>query len=373
MRLRLQTLLFLTACVALMSQLSSCSFFIAKPEAVNTGIIDANNPYIQYIGRFDFSNPEKVLFDWPGVYICAKFTGTSCAVRLKDSTDEYAVTIDNRAPTVLTVNDTSDVYTVATALSDTIPHTIMIQKKTEAVVGEGTFTGFVLDRGAHLLPPAPRPGRRIEFIGNSITCGYGVLGDSANCRFSPETEDAGMSYAAMVARDLHADYDLISYSGKGVVRNYGDRNKTSADPMPTYYDRTCCFDSTLKWNFKLWVPQAVVINLGTNDFSTKPYPDSSVFEAGYNRVIDRVRSLYPGVDIFCIIGPMVEEPCSRYIAEVVKEQQQREGKLKDVYFIDIPLNVMNDHDWGCGDHPNVYGSMKMADIIVPVMKLWMNW
>ena len=372
MKIKLPTSFLFAACLTALIQFSSCSSFVTKPEAENTGIIDADNPNIQYVGRFDFRNPDSVVFDWAGVYIRANFTGTSCAVRLKDSTDEYAVTIDDHAPRLLTM-DSSDVYTVATGRSDSIPHTIMIQKRTEPLVGKGAFMGFVLDKGATLLPPDPRPGRRIEFIGNSITSGYGILGDSSNCKFSPQTEDAGMSYASQVARDLHADYHVISYSGRGVVRNYGDSNRTSINPMPALYDRTCCFDSSLKWNFSSWVPQVVVINLGTNDYSTHPYPDSSVFEAGYGKLIDQVRSLYPGVTIFCVSGPMIGDPCTGYVREVVERQRKMEGRDKDVYFIEIPRDIMNDHDWGCEMHPNVYGAMKMADVVVPMITLWMNW
>ena len=182
-----------------------------------------------------------------------------------------------------------------------------------------------------------------------------------------------MSYASQVARDLHADYHLISYSGRGVVRNYGDSNRTSVDPMPALYDRTCCFDSTLKWNFSSWVPQVVVINLGTNDYSTHPYPDSSVFKEGYERLIDRVRAYYPGVTIFCVSGPMIGQPCTGYVRDVVEHERRLEGRDKDVYFIDIRRSIMNDHDWGCDMHPNVYGSMKMAEVVVPIIRLWMNW
>jgi Carbohydrate esterase 2 N-terminal/GDSL-like Lipase/Acylhydrolase family len=372
MRVTLRSFLLVLSGSLLMAQLSSCSFFVTRPVEINTGVVDADNPFIQYIGRFDFSNPDSVVYDWAGVYICAKFTGTSCSVRLADSSDEYAVTVDGHAPRLLTP-DSAHVYLVASGLSDSIPHTIMIQKRTEPLVGKGAFMGFILDRGARLLPPDPRPERRIEFIGNSITSGFGVMGDSSNCNFTPQTEDAAMSYASQVARSLHADYHMISYSGRGVVRNYGDKNKVSVDPMPALYDRTCWFDSTLKWSFSSWVPQAVVINLGTNDYSTQPYPDSAVFEEGYNRLIDRVRSLYPNVTIFCVTGPMIGQPCEGYVSDVVREQQKREGRQKDVFFVDIPRSIMNDLDWGCDMHPNVYGSMKMADVVAPMIKLWMNW
>ena len=350
--------------------LSACSSVTTKEE-ISSGVIDADNPNIQYVGRFDFSNPKKVKFDWPGVYISANFEGTTCAVRLNDHKNEYAVVIDQSAPKLLTT-DTSSIYQVASGLTDSIPHTIKIVKRTEAFVGVGEFDGLILDKGKKLLPPNKKSGRRIEFIGNSITCAYGVEGDSANCHFSPQTENANMSYAAIVSRALNADYSLVAYSGRGVVRNYGDVNKTSKDPMPALYDRICFNDSNSKWNFSKWIPQAVVINLGTNDFSTKPFPDKDVFQNAYFQLINRVRGLYPGVMIFCICGPMIGEPCMSYVKEVVTNEQKNK-RVKDVFFIPIDRSVMEQGDWGCDWHPSITGMMKMTDAIIPVIRTRMNW
>jgi lysophospholipase L1-like esterase len=364
------TILAATIIIALL-QFNGCVSFAVKQEKEKSGVIDADNPYIQYIGRFDHTNPKHVEFDWPGVYICATFEGTRCAIRLNDHANEYAVIVDQYAPRLLTT-DSSSTYVVASGLADSIPHTIIIQKRTETFVGRGEFDGFILDKGCSLLPPDKRPGRRIEFIGNSITCGYGVEGDSTSCHFSPQTENANLSYASMTSRALHADYSLVSYSGRGVVRNYGDSNKTSIDPMPSLYDRTCFSDSTKKWNFNSWIPQAVVINLGTNDFSTQPFPDKQVFQEAYIRLIHRVRALYPGVAMFCISGPMIGEPCTEYINEVVK-QEQKGKRDKDVFFVGIDSSFLNDTDWGCDMHPNISGMSKMTDILVSAMKVRMNW
>lgn len=372
MKNKFRLLFLLAICITVFLQITSFSFPVAKHDTASTGIINADNPNIQYVGRFDFTNPKRVVFDWPGVYIYARFEGTSCTIRLKDSTNEYSVIIDNHAPKVFIPGDLK-ILKVASGLDGSVSHTVMIQKKTEAFVGKGIFEGFILDKGAALLPPHKRSGRRIEFIGNSITCGYGVLSDSSNCHFSKQTEDAGMSYAAILSRRLHADYHLIAYSGKGMVRNYGDKHKTSVHPMPSLYDRTCWYDSTLKWDFKKWVPQVVVINLGTNDFSTKPYPDKNVFEEAYNRLINRVRSLYPNVTIFCVSGPMIGEPCTDYVRDVVEQQQQKENQYKGVFFIEIPRSNLNDKDWGCDGHPNIYGSYKMVETMLPIIRLRTNW
>jgi lysophospholipase L1-like esterase len=363
--------IFAVGSLILLLYVNSCTSFVVKHEEEYSGIIDADNPYIQFIGRFDHTDPKHVGFDWPGVYICAKFDGTSCAVRLNDHNNEYAVTIDQRAPRLLTT-DSSSTYLVASGLSDSLPHTIMIQKRTETFVGKGEFDGFILDRGCTLLLPDKRPNRRIEFIGNSITCGYGVEGDSSGCHFSPETENACLSYAAMTSRALHSDYALIAYSGRGMVRNYGDSNTTSIDPMPALYDRTCFSDTTKKWDFSSWVPQAVVINLGTNDFSTHPFPEKQIFQQAYIKLIHRVRALYPGVTMFCISGPMIGQPCTGYINEIVA-QEQRGKRDKDVFFVEIDRSLFNDADWGCDTHPNISGMSKMTNILVSIMKIRMNW
>jgi lysophospholipase L1-like esterase len=339
-------------------------------EEKQTGTIDADNSCIQYVGRFDKSDPLNVVFDWPGVYIRAKFEGTSCAIRLIDGSNYYDVTIDDQTSFVLNP-DTASVHMVATGLADTI-HTILIQKRTEAFVGKGQFQGFILDEGKGLIEPEPAPERRIEFIGNSITCGYGVEGASANSPFKNETENATLSYAALTGRALNADYAMVAYSGKGVVRNYGDANKTSTDPMPSLYGRTLCSDSTKTWDYTSWVPQVVVINLGTNDFSTQPYPDKSVFQDAYKQLINRVQSQYPDVAVFCLNGPMIGEPPGSYIEEVVVDCWQNNSNNK-VYYIGISTSTLLMSDRGSDWHPNVSGQQKTADVVVPLIQSIMNW
>ncbi len=356
--------------VVLIFHFAACSS-ITTNHYGQAGIIDADHPYIQYVGRFDFSNPKKVKFDWPGVYISAKFIGENISIRLNDNSNEYAVVIDNSLPKLLQKDSTKNIF-IINGLSDSVLHTITIHKRTETFVGVGEFEGFILDQGCKLLPPEKRPERRIEFIGNSITCGYGVEGDSPDCHFRPGTENANLSYAAITSRGLNADYHLISYSGRGVVRNYGDSNKTSMDPMPALYDRICFYDSISKWDFTKWTPQVVVINLGTNDFSTQPFPDKNVFQNAYKNLIDRVRNLYPGVAVFCICGPMIDEPCKSYIKEVIK-LDQRGKRDKNIFFVEIPSAVLTDSDWGCDWHPNVSGMIKIAGILSSEIKARMNW
>lgn len=76
-------------------------------------------------------------------------------------------------------------------------------------------------------------------------------------------ENCWEGYAATVSRWLGADYHIEAWSGKGVVKNAISLFETSEDPMPLYWPRTIATDPASHWNFTLWVPDLVVILLGT--------------------------------------------------------------------------------------------------------------
>ncbi|MCL5020408.1 MAG: hypothetical protein M1339_01835, partial [Bacteroidetes bacterium] len=61
-----------------------------------TTFIPANNPYIQYCGRWDFSDSLNPRHSWPGVYVVAVFDGDSIGVRMQDTVNYYDVYIDGK-------------------------------------------------------------------------------------------------------------------------------------------------------------------------------------------------------------------------------------------------------------------------------------
>ena len=334
--------------------------------------IDATNPAIRYVGRIDFSDKQNPSFDWPGVYIQFQFTGTSCALKMSDTRHDYfQVFVDDLPAKVMKV--TSDtVLVIADNLKNKL-HQVQIVKRTEGEQGTATFSGVYVDKGATVSAWPVIPKHKIEFIGNSITCGYGVEGKSKSEHFKPETENSYESYAPITSRAFGADYHLVSHSGYGVVRNYGYKEKTSPVPMPAKYDQVYDMKEQPKWNFSSWIPDAVVINLGTNDFSTHPYPDKAVFQRGYENLISRVQKNYPGVPVFCMVGPMTDEPCYSYVKEMVEGFRQVH-KVDNVYFVGVPTYLMiPDHDLGSDSHPNYSGQKKMASFLVPVMSSVLGW
>jgi len=226
-----------------------------------------------------------------------------------------------------------------------------------------------LDNGGSVVnPPAPVP-RTIEFIGDSITCGYGIQGKPP-CDFTSSTENNYLSYSGLVGRHFNTNYYVESWSGRGVVRNYGDPNITSQVPLPVLYPRSIAGDNSTNWDFPTKSrPDAVVINLGTNDYSTLPHPPQTIFETGYQNFIAFLLGNYQQVHIFLVCGPLINNPCCSYIQDVVKTKSIN---FPTIYYVDM-TNILNSTDYGCDGHPNVSGHQKMANVAIPTIKKVMGW
>jgi lysophospholipase L1-like esterase len=332
----------------------------------------ADDPNFRYVGRY-ISNAQEIQFDWAGFYIQFSFRGSECSVKMNDTGHNYyQCFVDNKPAQTFDVKSDTTII-LASGLGMQI-HKIRIYKRTEGNLGKATFKGAIIGgEDKELIQWKNIPLRKIEFIGNSITCGYGTEGKSKNEPWNPSTENSYLSYATIIARTFNADYHIVAHSGQGVVRNYGDKQKTSALAMPQRYNRVFDEQPEPFWNFRQWTPNAVVINLGTNDFSTQPYPDESDFKKGYENLIAEVQKQYGEIPIFCLVGPMIDEPCYTYIKQTVDEFRSVYQK-KNIYFIGIPTYLTNpEKDLGSDYHPNYSGQRKIAMQVIPLMSTILEW
>ena len=337
-------------------------------------LIPPTHPAINYMGRVDKSNPHAVLFDWPGVSIGCRFKSQQIGLRIEGGERDYFnLFLDGELVSVFSAPHDTTLYFRPTA--DAAYHELLLTKRTEADMGKARFMGFILDDKGEVFPSSRKTDRRIEFIGNSITCGYGTEGSNRDERFKPETENNYKSYAAILARAFNAEAHFIAHSGKGVVRNYGDEKPVS-DPketMPGRYDRTLDNDPSQLWDFDQWKTDCVVINLGTNDFSTSPHPDRDSFLKAYKELISKVRSAHGDVPIFCVVGPMINEPCFSYVKELTHYYK---NQLKDehLYFAGLPDNLLNqEDDLGSNWHPSYRGQLKIAAQLLGPLATVMKW
>ena len=143
----------------------------------------------------------------------ATFAETS----LYSGPSRWDVIVDDVVQTPLALATASTTYTLASGLAFGT-HTVELHRRTEANVGVSQFLGFEFPGGVLLAPP-PAPARRLEFLGDSSSNGYGILGNGPNCGFSGDTENERLSYPALVANDLGADHHNLAASGKGLYWN----------------------------------------------------------------------------------------------------------------------------------------------------------
>ena len=241
-----------------------------------TNFIPADDPNIQYMGRIDFSNPLAPTYSYPGVTISAKFNGTAISGDFQDygtggaqTTNYYNVFIDNVFIKALKIMSSTTTYSLATDLSNTT-HTISLTKRTESSVGKSAFKGFYIE-GNSLLTPDAMPINKIEFIGDSWTCGYGneLAGTGGQyVGFNSVNEDNYSAWGAITSRRLNAQYHCTAYSGRGMYRN---NSGSTSGVIPQVYPRIFPDDANSVWNYNNYIPDVCVIHLGTNDFFPEQY------------------------------------------------------------------------------------------------------
>ncbi len=319
--------------------------------------ITANNKNFHYVGRY-VPEGTAIRFGWSGFTIKAKFQGSVCKLMMKDEptsgtsgNNHFKVIIDGKERDVLKLSSTKEVYTLAKGLGEG-SHTLELVKRTEGSIGNCLFKGIGLASGKKLLPWTEKAALKIELIGNSITCGYGIEGEDEWCGFSDSTEDASKSFASIASQKLNAEASLVAYSGRGLVRNFAGDTK---DPViPQLYD--FAFPHSPKdWDFGKWTPDLVVIHLGTNDFYMGS-PERSAWVKAYVAFVQRIHKKYPKAKFVLLTGIMLSDDWSKdkaltninsYVKETVQKLQ-----AQGIACHHIQLTTMDPDRLGCDYHPN---------------------
>jgi lysophospholipase L1-like esterase len=330
---------------------------------------NANDPNILYFGRWDFTAPLAPTAGWGNCYIEANFNGTSLGVSMSDSASGYnyfTCSIDGGTPTTFTATYNMEAISLATGLANGT-HSVLLERLTEGGIGTSTFGGFTLDTSATLAAPPARPAHKIEFIGDSITCGYSDEMSPTNS--ASMYENGWMAYGPQFARMVNAEVRTISKSGWGLYRNYGEALPPTQLHLPDVFPRTNFNNASPLWNFSNWQADAVYIALGTNDFSTTPIPTQSEWETAYAGFVAQLRADYPNAVIFCSepVPSWVETmgaPVSTYIQDVVT--QANSGGDSKVYYVSLnsPSALLTSGEFvGDNTHPTIAGHTIIANFL----------
>lgn len=290
-------------------------------KTYDDGVFLMTKDNVKLLGRTYLNNDIRwCSFSATGVEF--RFTGKSCAFSLRADSmvnetshqARYAIYVDDE----LFADEMMDIgiKEVQVVSSDTAEeHVIRLVKLSESSDSSLGIQYVACDEEATIAPTEEKE-LKIEFVGDSITCGYGVDGELNVDSYSTHNEDATKAYAYRTAQMLDADYSLVSFSGYGIISGYTSGDKVESQALPQYYDKLGnsygtaggIKPSEVEWDFS-FQPDVVVINLGTNDYSYTKSDTARCEEyiQGYYSFLQTVREKNPDAVIICTLGVMGQE------------------------------------------------------------------
>lgn len=364
--------------------------------------VPADDAKIQYTGRIDFSNPLQPTYRFPGISIKAKFSGTGISATIHDYgtggaqyTNYYKVLIDGAIVTEqLKMEYGEKTYTLATGLSAG-DHTVEIMKITEGYSGKSSFKGFTVEGGSQtLLDLDAKPNKKIEFIGDSWTCGFGNLKyyktgseSMVNGNYVAENEDNYYAWGPLTARAIGAEYHVTAISGRGLYRN---NTGTKTGTLPLNYDNIYEDDASVSYAHD-WHPDIISIHLGTNDMaqeeSGQAYKlNDSLFEVTYENFVGKLLSLHPCANIIICFGNSKSDSWPTWTKQLTRLRTVANNVVAaypggQVTTLELPFtaekwtgNPADDCGYGDAWHPSLCSHQEMSEkLIAKINGMSINW
>lgn len=271
---------------------------------------DLNSGKIAIGGRV-VNEDGKAKWTYPGVKISTKFKGSKITLFAKPNCGYFWVEGDGIERKKIEIPESGKVV-LADSLDKDIERKLQLVYCNEGHELQPEFYGFAT-KGELIKSGESENKKKFYFIGNSITCGYGVDGDRSQT-FNYATEDFTKTFAYKISKKFDADYIVFAKSGYGIYRNFGDAKEGSTVNMSTLYDYTLLTDTAYKWDHSSVKADVVFLNLGTNDTSLDDY-DIEKFKSATEKFVAKIRDTNPESIIILMTGPMMHD---KALADVMR-------------------------------------------------------
>lgn len=241
---------------------------------------------------------------------------------------------------------------------------LTVYKETEASNGIVIFSGL---RAQKIEKPTEEKRSKIEFIGDSITCGMGADSSEIACEEGEwyDQHSAYMAYGPRVARALDVDFEVNCVSGMGMYRNWNDENEPVMQDVYPYLHLNGEEGKRAETN-KEDAPQIVSIALGTNDLSLgdgireRSDFDAKKFKANYIGFVKSIFNRYPETKVALVSSPMVGEKEGKELNKILNDIK---NELPDHPIEVFEFQKMNAE--GCTGHPSLEDHKIMAEKLIP--------
>ncbi|MBQ9643014.1 MAG: hypothetical protein IJV26_03130 [Lachnospiraceae bacterium] len=226
----------------------------------------------------------------------------------------------------------------------------------------------------------PEPALRLEFCGDSITCGEGLVGYGDDNEWRAAYLCNIGAYTIETARLLQGECRMVSLGGWGSYVSY-DGQKAHA--IPLYYEQVCGMygidaEGTAEagagaagahqlYDFTSWPADVVVVNLGTNDSSgianaatqEEQAAELEAFTESAVQFLKTIRRCNPDAYMIWAYG-MLGDPLRPQLTEAIRRYQEQTGDVRAEY---LPLPNTEPGEFGCRLHPGLPSHRKAAQVI----------
>jgi len=390
--------------------------------------IDPTYTGLNYVGRFDFQNPSAPAFQWAGssisfMLVCPfnqsdthEMFNVSATFDTHEKYTKIGIYLTVEGPFGKQVPGAAQKYQLLEAgTSDvklSLPHgstmgifsytTVTLVKATEdlkpdpaqgsssMLMGPAVFRGLTIPSTCRVDSGSEVAIRHMQFIGDSITCGFGNQAkgyiQKTTCKLEAaqtaatnlipqllyEMEDTHESWSMVLARKFNADAHVQCLSGVGMCKNGLGLTPGTPYNMTYFIDRTLPFTATSPsnmWDYSKYQPDVLVVNLGTNDYiaSAGPLaPTYESFQAHYVAFVTRLMSNYQAskTKVLLVCGPMTSRQCP-----YVEAAANQLSKSFSAEYIRVDVGGLG----GCVGHPNQADDAKMVEVIMPAVEKLTGW
>lgn len=334
--------------------------------------------YFEYHGRIEKLADNKVVLVGSASSVSFNFSGDSCSISLQSAVDHQVyVSLELDGKYIGRVRiDAGEMKNYPVTISDSKKiHHLSIYKATEAANGGVLFGGTTAKL---IVSPATKKRKKIELIGDSITCGFGNDASTIPCGSGEwyDQHNAYWAYGPILARALDLDFVLSSVSGYGMYRNWNDEHIEEPIIPDVYENLYLNKDSSKPYDFT-FQPDLVSICLGTNDLSDGDGKKARLpFNEGkyVSNYIDFIKTVYkhaPNTQIVLLSSPMVSGEKNVTLIKCLKKVIQafeNDTLHKPITLFEFqPMTPK-----GCGYHPDIADDKVMASQLIPYFKKILN-
>ena len=316
---------------------------------------------IRILGERSHLTPEGYLTaDWPcsGFEMVFETEGTDLIINFDSSYQNYYKVLIDGVPTPsrFVASAKPEKKTVAKAM-DPGTHVVRVIKDGQMSTTLGSYcniTGVTLD-GTILKADNAERQLFLEFVGDSVWCGGGALGNSAqSANYNNETS-ASAAVPYLVSEALNADYNVTARGSIGVVTKAGEYNMGMLYPYRDGYRSTEAYKPDR-------APDAVIISLRSNDSKDA----AGDFVRGGKALIRQIRSIYgQNVKIVWTYGMFSR---LHMYTELTMIQEQMGGEANGVYLLQLSYGQNGSGSGTDNRHPSAADHQRNADIMVPYLK-----